>query len=54
MAETYGIRDLAREFGVTTRTIRFYEDKGLLAPVRQGQRPLSSLCPCASVVKTKP
>ncbi len=38
MAETYGIRDLAREFGVTTRTIRFYEDKGLLAPVRQGQR----------------
>ena len=38
MAETYGIRDLAREFGVTTRTIRFYEDKGLLAPVRQGKR----------------
>ncbi len=38
MAETYGIRDLAREFGVTTRTIRFYEYKGLLAPVRQGQR----------------
>ncbi len=38
MAETYGIGDLAREFGVTTRTIRFYEDKGLLAPVRQGQR----------------
>ncbi len=38
MAETYGISDLAREFDVTTRTIRFYEDKGLLAPARDGQR----------------
>jgi DNA-binding transcriptional MerR regulator len=35
--ETYTIADLAREFDVTTRTIRFYEDKGLLAPERQGQ-----------------
>ncbi len=38
MSETFGIRDLAREFGVTTRTIRFYEDKGLLKPERDGQR----------------
>jgi DNA-binding transcriptional MerR regulator len=38
MAETYGIADLAREFGVTTRTIRFYEDKGLIEPTRAGQR----------------
>ena len=38
MSETYGIAELAREFGVTTRTIRFYEDKGLLSPVREGQR----------------
>ena len=38
MAETYGIAELAREFDVTTRTIRFYEDKGLLAPLRKGQR----------------
>ena len=38
MSETYGIGDLAREFDVTTRTIRFYEDKGLIAPARRGQR----------------
>ena len=33
---THSISDLAREFGVTTRTIRFYEDKGLLNPHRIG------------------
>ena len=38
MADTYGIAELAPEFDVTTRTIRFYEDKGLLAPLRKGQR----------------
>ena len=42
MSETYGIGDLAREFDVTTRTIRFYEDKGLIAPARQGQRRIYS------------
>ena len=35
-ADTYTITDLAREFGVTTRTIRFYEDHGLLSPARAG------------------
>ncbi|MAO55799.1 MAG: MerR family transcriptional regulator [Rhodospirillaceae bacterium] len=35
---TYGIAELAREFGITTRAIRFYEDKGLLSPARDGQR----------------
>ena len=34
------ISDLAREFGVTTRTIRFYEEKGLLSPLREGQKRL--------------
>ena len=38
MADQYSIRDLASEFDVTTRTIRFYEEKGLLAPQREGQR----------------
>jgi DNA-binding transcriptional MerR regulator len=36
MSATYTISDLAREFGVTTRTIRFYEDQGLLSPAREG------------------
>ncbi len=34
---TYSISDLAKEFDVTTRTIRHYEDIGLLAPERRGQ-----------------
>lgn len=38
MTDIYGIAELAREFNVTTRTIRFYEDKELLSPERQGQR----------------
>jgi len=33
----YSISDLAKEFDVTTRSIRFYEDQGLLAPKRKGQ-----------------
>jgi len=36
MSTTYTISELAREFGVTTRTIRFYEDQGLLSPAREG------------------
>jgi DNA-binding transcriptional MerR regulator len=35
---TYSISDLAGEFDVTTRTIRFYEEKGLLKPRREGTR----------------
>lgn len=35
---TYSISDLANEFDVTTRTIRFYEEKGLLHPRRAGTR----------------
>jgi len=34
--ETYSISDLAREFDITTRTIRFYESRGLIAPKRVG------------------
>ena len=36
MTATYTITDLAREFGVTTRTIRHYEEQGLLCPARDG------------------
>jgi DNA-binding transcriptional MerR regulator len=36
MSVTHTISDLAKEFGITTRTIRFYEDQGLLSPRREG------------------
>ncbi len=34
--DVYTIGDLSREFGVTLRALRFYEDKGLLSPRREG------------------
>ena len=34
----FSISELAQEFDVTPRAIRFYEDQGLLAPRREGQR----------------
>ena len=40
--KTYTISELAKEFDITTRTIRFYEEKGLVAPLRDGQRRLFS------------
>ena len=36
MATTYTISDLAKEFDLTTRAMRFYEDMGLLQPERTG------------------
>lgn len=36
MSATYTISELAKEFDVTTRTIRYYEDQGLLSPQREG------------------
>ena len=38
MQETFTISELGNEFGITTRAIRFYEDKQLLAPSRRGNR----------------
>ena len=38
MADLYTISELAREFDITTRTIRFYEDEGLLQPGRNGRQ----------------
>lgn len=38
MKKTYSISDLAGEFSITTRTIRFYEEKGYLSPKRKGTR----------------
>ena len=36
--QTFTIGELAREFDLTTRAIRFYEDVGLLTPERAGQQ----------------
>ena len=35
---TFAISDLAREFEITPRTIRFWEDQGILAPQREGSK----------------
>ena len=35
---TFTIRQLCLEFKCTPRALRFYEDKGLLSPARQGDR----------------
>jgi DNA-binding transcriptional MerR regulator len=37
MREYFSITDLTREFGISTRTIRFYEEEGLIHPVRRGR-----------------
>ncbi len=37
-AAPFTISDLAREFGITPRTIRFWEDQGILAPEREGSK----------------
>lgn len=42
MAITYRISELAAELGVTPRTIRFYEEQGLVAPKRKGQERIYS------------
>ena len=34
----FAISDLAREFGITPRTIRFWEDQGILSPQREGNK----------------
>ena len=40
--DIFTIRDLAKEFGVSARTLRFYEEKGLLDPARRGEQRLYS------------
>lgn len=38
----YSISELAKEFAISTRTIRFYEEKGFISPRREGQRRIYS------------
>ncbi|MEZ5534928.1 MAG: MerR family DNA-binding transcriptional regulator [Thiolinea sp.] len=40
--KTYLISELAKEFGVTTRTIRLYEEQNLLSPQREGNKRIYS------------
>ena len=42
MISTYSISELAHEFDITPRTIRFYEDQGLISPTRNGQHRIYS------------
>jgi DNA-binding transcriptional MerR regulator len=42
MASVYTITELAKEFNITTRAIRHYEDQGLLSPGREGSNRLFS------------
>ena len=37
MREYYSITELTKEFDISTRTLRFYEDEGLIQPVRRGR-----------------
>ena len=37
-SRTYTISELSKEFGITTRTIRYYEDQGLITPGRNGRQ----------------
>jgi DNA-binding transcriptional MerR regulator len=43
MSSTFTIGELAREFDLTTRAIRFYEDCGLLSPQRRGRNRVYTL-----------
>jgi DNA-binding transcriptional MerR regulator len=45
--QTFTIRDLTRRFGVTSRTLRFYEERGLVSPERDGQERIYSRRDCA-------
>ena len=42
MTDLHTISELAEEFEITTRTIRFYEDEGLLRPKRNGRQRIYS------------
>ncbi len=50
MNRTYTIRQLTKEFGVTARTLRFYEDEGLIGPERRGQTRIYSVRDRARII----
>jgi DNA-binding transcriptional MerR regulator len=50
MSRIYTIRQLTKEFSVTARTLRFYEDEKLIAPGRRGQTRLYSVRDRARII----
>lgn len=50
MSKTFTIRQLTKEFSVTARTLRFYEDEGLIAPERRGQTRIYSVKDRARII----
>ena len=50
MGPQYSIRELAQEFDITPRTLRFYEEKGLLQPIRAGQNRVYSAADRARLI----
>jgi DNA-binding transcriptional MerR regulator len=50
MSRTFTIRQLTKEFGVTARALRFYEEERLIAPSRRGQTRLYSARDRARIV----
>ncbi|MDE2184178.1 MAG: MerR family DNA-binding transcriptional regulator [Alphaproteobacteria bacterium] len=50
MNRTFTIRQLTKEFTVTARTLRFYEDEGLIAPERRGQTRIYSVRDRARII----
>jgi len=50
MNRTFTIRQLTKEFGVTARTLRFYEDEGLIGPERRGQTRIYSVRDRARII----
>jgi DNA-binding transcriptional MerR regulator len=50
MNRTFTIRQLTKEFSVTARTLRFYEDEGLIGPERRGQTRIYSVKDRARII----
>jgi DNA-binding transcriptional MerR regulator len=50
MNTDYSISDLSKEFDVTPRTLRYYEEKGILAPLRKGQSRIYSTADRAHLI----
>jgi DNA-binding transcriptional MerR regulator len=50
MIRIFTIRQLTKEFSVTARTLRFYEDEGLIAPERRGQTRIFSIRDRARII----